>query len=103
MVGMDQHDGAVRVLVGGRDYYESSYNRATEVSRAPPPAPGCPPALHVMTGTAPTGLLWRSPGVALMGLHTPARPDPLLVWMQAERPPGSTFKPVVYLTALAEG
>ncbi|GAQ89555.1 penicillin-binding protein [Klebsormidium nitens] len=51
MVVMDQQDGAVRVLVGGRDYYESSYNRATE----------------------------------------------------AERPSGSTFKPVVYLTALAEG
>lgn len=35
MVVMDQQDGAVRVLVGGRDYYESSYNRATEVSISP--------------------------------------------------------------------
>lgn len=44
MVVMDQQDGAVRVLVGGRDYYESSYNRATEVRpRSPwetwPPLP----------------------------------------------------------------
>ncbi|CAI5497438.1 unnamed protein product [Closterium sp. Naga37s-1] len=51
MVAMDPLSGAVRVLVGGRDYYESCFNRAT----------------------------------------------------QALRPPGSTFKPVVYLTALAEG
>ena len=41
----------VRVLVGGRDYYESPFNRA----------------------------------------------------VQARRPPGSTFKPLVYLAALAEG
>lgn len=60
MVVMDQHDGAVRVLVGGRDYYESSYNRATEVSRARPPC--CPPVRHVMTATAPTGCC----GAALM-------------------------------------
>ncbi|GBG59916.1 hypothetical protein CBR_g66722 [Chara braunii] len=51
MVCVDPNTGEVRVLVGGRDYYESPFNRAT----------------------------------------------------QAFRPPGSTFKPVVYLAALAEG
>ncbi|XP_024538827.1 uncharacterized protein LOC112349170 [Selaginella moellendorffii] len=51
VIGIDPLSGAVRVLVGGRDYYESSFNRCT----------------------------------------------------QAFRSPGSTFKPVVYLTALAEG
>ncbi|KAL3696230.1 hypothetical protein R1sor_010306 [Riccia sorocarpa] len=51
MVAIDPLSGAVRVLLGGRDYYESSFNRSTE----------------------------------------------------AYRSPGSTFKPVVYLTALAEG
>ncbi|KAG0624468.1 hypothetical protein M758_3G250300 [Ceratodon purpureus] len=51
MVAIDPMSGGVRVLVGGRDYYESNFNRAT----------------------------------------------------QAFRPPGSTFKPIVYLTALAEG
>lgn len=51
VVAIDPVRGAVRVLVGGRDYYESNFNRAT----------------------------------------------------QAYRPPGSTFKPIVYLAALAEG
>ncbi|OAE33738.1 hypothetical protein AXG93_2884s1110 [Marchantia polymorpha subsp. ruderalis] len=51
MVAIDPISGAVRVLVGGRDYYESNFNRGT----------------------------------------------------QAFRSPGSTFKPVVYLTALAQG
>jgi penicillin-binding protein 1A len=51
MVAIDPMTGAVRALVGGRDYYESNFNRST----------------------------------------------------QAFRPPGSTFKPVVYLAALAEG
>eukprot|EP00850_Spirogloea_muscicola_P009857 SM000056S17975 [mRNA] locus=s56:465693:473728:+ [translate_table: standard] len=51
MVAMDPADGAIRVLVGGRDYYESNFNRAT----------------------------------------------------QALRPPGSTFKPLVYLTAFSQG
>eukprot|EP00850_Spirogloea_muscicola_P000827 SM000003S11072 [mRNA] locus=s3:693500:701554:+ [translate_table: standard] len=51
MVAMDPADGAIRALVGGRDYYESNFNRAT----------------------------------------------------QALRPPGSTFKPLVYLTAFSQG
>ncbi|KAL2643012.1 hypothetical protein R1flu_010599 [Riccia fluitans] len=51
MVAIDPLNGAVRVLLGGRDYYESNFNRST----------------------------------------------------QAFRSPGSTFKPVVYLTALAQG
>eukprot|EP01018_Ginkgo_biloba_P035904 Gb_13776 [translate_table: standard] len=50
-VGIEPLSGAVQVLVGGRDYHESSFNRGT--------------------------LAFRSPG--------------------------STFKPVVYLAALAEG
>lgn len=51
MVAIHPSNGAVRVLIGGRDYIESSFNRCTE----------------------------------------------------AFRPPGSTFQPVVYLTALAAG
>ncbi|KAJ7299831.1 hypothetical protein O6H91_21G065500 [Diphasiastrum complanatum] len=51
VAALDPMNGAVRILIGGRDYYESSFNRCT----------------------------------------------------QAYRPPGSTFKPVVYLTAIAEG
>lgn len=31
MVAIDPMTGAVRVLVGGRDYYESNFNRATQV------------------------------------------------------------------------
>lgn len=31
MVAIDPMSGAVRVLVGGRDYYESNFNRATQV------------------------------------------------------------------------
>jgi hypothetical protein len=31
MVATDPMSGAVRVLVGGRDYYESNFNRATQV------------------------------------------------------------------------
>ena len=33
MVAIDPTSGAVRVLVGGRDYYESNFNRATQVHR----------------------------------------------------------------------
>lgn len=33
MVAMDPMTGAVRVLVGGRDYYESNFNRATQVQK----------------------------------------------------------------------
>lgn len=33
MVAIDPMSGAVRVLVGGRDYYESNFNRATQVHR----------------------------------------------------------------------
>lgn len=51
MIALDPSSGAVRVLLGGRNYFESSFNRST----------------------------------------------------QAYRSSGSTFKPVVYLTALAEG
>lgn len=51
VVSIEPLNGAVRILVGGRDYYESSFNRAT----------------------------------------------------LAFRPPASTFKPIVYLAALAEG
>ena len=51
LVAMEPLSGEVRVVVGGREYYHSNFNRAT----------------------------------------------------QALRPPGSTFKPVVYLTALAGG
>lgn len=51
LVAMEPLSGEVRVVVGGREYYHSNFNRAT----------------------------------------------------QAWRPPGSTFKPVVYLTALAGG
>lgn len=51
VVAIEPLNGAVRILVGGRDYYESSFNRAT----------------------------------------------------LAFRPPASTFKPIVYLAALAEG
>lgn len=32
MVAIDPVRGAVRVLVGGRDYYESNFNRATQVN-----------------------------------------------------------------------
>lgn len=31
MVAIDPMSGAVRVLVGGRDYYDSNFNRATQV------------------------------------------------------------------------
>jgi penicillin-binding protein 1A len=50
-VAIDPHDGSVRALVGGRDFNDSQFNRAT----------------------------------------------------QAMRQPGSTFKPIVYATAIAQG
>jgi membrane carboxypeptidase/penicillin-binding protein len=31
MVAIDPMTGAVRALVGGRDYYESNFNRSTQV------------------------------------------------------------------------
>ncbi|CAI5530696.1 unnamed protein product [Closterium sp. Naga37s-1] len=71
MVAMDPLSGEVRVLVGGRDYYESCFNRATQALR--PPGSTFKPVVYL---TALAEGIW---------------------------PPGSTFKPVVYLTALAEG
>jgi penicillin-binding protein 1A len=50
-VAIDPHDGSVRAMVGGRDYFDSQFNRAT----------------------------------------------------QALRQPGSTFKPIVYATAVEQG
>ena len=50
-VAIDPRDGSVRAMVGGRDYYDSQFNRAT----------------------------------------------------QAMRQPGSTFKPIVYATAVEQG
>jgi penicillin-binding protein 1A len=50
-VAIDPRDGSVRAMVGGRDFYDSQFNRAT----------------------------------------------------QAMRQPGSTFKPIVYATAIAQG
>ncbi|WP_082676426.1 transglycosylase domain-containing protein [Shouchella shacheensis] len=35
LVAIDPRDGEVRAMVGGTDYEESSYNRATQASRAP--------------------------------------------------------------------
>ena len=35
LVSLDPHDGAIRALVGGFNYYKSMYNRATQASRQP--------------------------------------------------------------------
>ncbi|MDE2304319.1 MAG: transglycosylase domain-containing protein, partial [Gammaproteobacteria bacterium] len=35
LVALDPHDGAISALVGGFDYYQSNYNRATQARRQP--------------------------------------------------------------------
>lgn len=86
LVAMDPEDGAVRVLVGGRDYYESNFNRATQVA-----------ANHLFEENLNPVLFGLA--VVTMSLLRIL----LCEYVQALRPPGSTFKPVVYLTALSEG
>lgn len=40
LVAMDPKSGAVRVLLGGRDYGASNYNRAVDARRSPGDCPG---------------------------------------------------------------
>ena len=60
--GADGTDGAVRAMVGGRDYGESQFNRATEAcaSRAPRSSPTSMPP-RSMNGFKPNSIVVDGP------------------------------------------
>jgi penicillin-binding protein 1A len=74
-VAMDPRNGAIKAMVGGRDFYDSKFNRATQALRQP--GSSFKPIVYasaVQNGRPPSYIVNDSPIVVEQGTGTPWQP-----------------------------